>query len=318
MTMMTPLSPPRPLGVGFGYLPNVTTALMATPGLIDFIELSPDILCREEVRGDERRLVFERALVREALEVMRGHPTVVHGLGLSIGSADGWNEGYLDLLDHLRERLPFAWHSEHLAFLTTEDEDGRPVHAGVPLPLPFTDEALALLVPRVAALNTRYGVPFLLENFTHYLPDLPADRGRDEVAFLNDLLERSGGGLLLDLYNFYCNARNFDFDPFAALARLRLDRVIEIHLAGGSTHDGFLMDVHSQKVPEPVWEMAAWVVPRAPHLAGIVYEVLEQAVPHVGLTGIEGELRRARSLWQTRAASTGERGELGKDAHGAR
>ena len=140
----------------------------------------------------------------------------------------------------------------------------------MPLPLPFTEEALALLAPRAAALGSRYAAPFLLENFTYYLPDLPSDDGRDEVAFLNDLTERSGCGLLLDLYNFYCNAVNFRFDPYAALSRLRLDRVIEIHIAGGATHDGFQLDVHSKTTPEPVWELLEWVAPRAPHLAGVV------------------------------------------------
>src|SRR5262249_25519710 len=161
---------------------------------------------------------------------------------------------------------PSAWHSEHLAFLSTAAPGGPVVPTGVPLPLPFTDEALDLVAPRAAALGKRYGVPFLLENFTYYLPDLPRDHGWDEVAFLNALTERSGCGLLLDLYNFHCNALNLRFDPIEALGRLDLSRVVEIHVAGGAVHEGFLMDVHSRVVPEPVWELLDWVVPRAPNL----------------------------------------------------
>jgi uncharacterized protein (UPF0276 family) len=231
----------------------------------------------------------------------------VHGLGLSIGSVAGWNEGYLRILDELSARQPFLWHSEHLAFLLTTDADGRPLHTGVPLPLPFTEEALALLTPRAAALGSRYAAPFLLENFTYYLPDLPSDDGRDEVAFLNDLTERSGCGLLLDLYNFHCNAVNFRFDPYAALSRLRLDRVIEIHIAGGANHDGFQLDVHSKATPEPVWELLEWVAPRAPHLAGIVYEVMEQALTLVGVDGIRSQLARARYVWDKHCAADGRR-----------
>ncbi len=223
---------------------------------------------------------------------------MVHGLGLSIGSVSGWNEAYLHILDTFHARCPFPWHSEHLGFLTTTYPDGRPLHAGMPLPLPFSVEALDLLVPRVRALRERYPVPFLLENLTYYLPGLPADGGRDEVAFLNDLTERSGCGLLLDLYNFHCNAVNFRFDAREALSRLRLDRVVEVHLAGGSTHDGFLLDVHSAAVPEPVWELLEWLAPRLPNLAGIVYELMEQALPLVGAAGVRTQLARARRIWQ--------------------
>ncbi|HEY0708242.1 MAG TPA: DUF692 family protein [Polyangia bacterium] len=308
---MPGFAPPAQRGVGFSYLPGISAALIAQPGLVDFLELSPDILCREVNGPGGARLAFHAPLLQEGLPVLAARPLVVHGLGLSIGSHAGWNTGYLALLDELHHHVPFAWHSEHLAFLQTVDRRGRALHVGVPLPLPFTDEALDLLAPRAAALGDRYGVPFLLENFTYYLPGLPSDRGRDEVAFLNELTERSGCGLLLDLYNFYCNAMNFGFDPFAALARLRLDRVVEIHVAGGSEFAGFHMDVHSQVVPDAVWRLLDFVVVRAPNLAGIVYEVLEQAVDHVGPGRIAQQLRRVREAWAAQQGVFGARGAPG-------
>lgn len=295
MAIRTPL--PQ-LGVGLNYQPGVRTALGALGDAIDFFELSPDMLCRERAHAGERKLEYHPTLRNDALRATENHPLVVHGLGLSIGSATGWNNAYLRILDELRARRPFVWHSEHLAFLLTETIDKQPLHTGVPLPLPFTEEALDLLAPRAAALGERYGVPFLLENFTYYLPGLPSDGGRDEVAFLNDLTARSGCGLLLDLYNFHCNALNFGFDPYEALGRLQLDRVVEIHIAGGAAHNGFQMDVHSQLTPEPVWELLEWVAPRAPNLAGIVYEVMEQALALVGVDGIRGQLERAREIWK--------------------
>ncbi len=304
---MTTISSLPKLGVGLNYQPGLRAALGALGDLIDFFEISPDLLCRERMNAGERVLDYHPALLDEALECASDRPIVVHGLGLSIGSAAGWNEGYLRILDELQGRQPFLWHSEHLAFMLTTTADGRPLHTGVPLPLPFTDEALELLCPRAAALGSRYDAPFLLENFTYYLPDLPSDGGRDEVAFLNDLTARSGCGLLLDLYNFYCNAVNFSFDPYEALGRLRLDRVIEIHLAGGATHDGFQLDVHSKTTPEPVWELLEWVAPRAPHLAGIVYEVMEQALALVGVDGIRSQLSRARAVWEKYCAAENRR-----------
>lgn len=297
---MDAVSPPPRIGVGLTYQRGLRPAIDACRDLIDFFEVSPDLLCRERAGANGSYLELHPTLVAEALECCAGRPVVVHGLGLSIGSACGWSESYLRMLDAWHGLEPFPWHSEHLGFMLAHDAQGRPLHTGIPLPLPFTDEALDLLVPRAEAIGARYGVPFLLENLTYYLPGLPAEEGRDEVAFLNDLTRRSGCGLLLDLYNFYCNAVNFRFDPREALSRLRLDRVLEVHLAGGATHDGLLLDVHSDVVPEPVWELLEWLVPRLPRLRGIVYEVLEQALPTVGVEGIRRQLERAHALWPRR------------------
>lgn len=299
---MTPFDPPARLGVGLTYQRGLRPTFAACADLIDFFEVSPDMLCREDqtagLRPDPR-------LFAEALECCAERPVVAHGLGLSIGSAAGWNEGYLAVLDEFHRLVPFAWHSEHLGFMTAAWPGGGPLHAGIPLPLPFTDEALELLAPRAALLGRRYGVPFLLENLTYYLPDLPADGGRDEVGFLNDLADRSGCGLLLDLYNFHCNAVNLGFDARAALERLNLNRVVEVHLAGGVAKDGFLLDVHSDIVPGPVWELFEWVAPRAPHLAGVVYELMEQALPVVGIGGIRRQLERVREVWDGAAVAAG-------------
>ncbi|MDX2029256.1 MAG: DUF692 family protein [Blastocatellia bacterium] len=298
-----------PLGVGFTWQPGLQAALGRGWELLDFVEISPDVLCRESMAGGGRRLEYREALLAEALRTAAERPVVIHGLGLSIGTAAGWDEEYLRILDLFHERQPFCWHSDHLACLTAAPQ----THAGIPLPLPLTDEAIALVAPRARALGERYGVPFLLENITHYLPNLPTERGRDEIAFLNDLTEAADCGLLLDLYNFHCNAVNFGFDALEALSRLRLDRVIEIHLAGGAAHDGFLTDVHTREVPEPVWELLEWIAPRAPNLAGIVYEVMEQAVPRLGPARLTAQLERVRAVWDARAASKPER-----SAHAAR
>lgn len=308
--------PPPRLGVGITYLGNAAAAMRVAQELVDFFELNPDLLAREVGHGLSRRLIPQPALVERALRDTAGRPVVVHGLGLSIGSAHGWDTGYLALLDAVRERWSFAWHSEHLGFMVVPTPDGEELHTGIPLPLPFTEESLALLVPRGAALTQRYGVPFLLENLTYYLPDLPSEGGRDEIAFLNDFAGRSGCGLLFDLYNFHCNAVNLGFDAREALSRVRLDRIVQVHVAGGGSHDGFLMDVHSTVVPEPVWALLEWLVPRAPHLAGVSFEMLEEAAlaPEV----VRDQLERLRAVWQRTHPGRGDadRGHL-EPGHGA-
>ena len=292
-------APPPKLGVGFTFMHGWEERFAELSPLIDFHELSPDVLCQESAAGDTRRraLRFHPAALEAALGRLADRPVVVHGLNLSIGTAGGWNQEYVAMLDELAQRRSFAWHSEHLGFLLGEDPLGGPLHAGVLLPLPLTDEAVDMVAARANLLADRYGVPFLLENLTHFLPGLPSEHGRDEIEFLNDLLDRSRCFLLLDLYNLHCNAVNQGFDCRDALARLRLDRVAQVHVAGGVNEQGLQLDVHSREVPEAVWELLDWVVDRCPNLGGIVYELMPQAM-HMTGPRVAEQLARARAAWQ--------------------
>ena len=301
---MPPKIPVPKLGVGINYHWDFQDLIRRNCDVIDFVEVSPDILCEEVIceditTGPKRSFRFDNSKLRDAFAIGQLCPIIVHGLGLSIGSASGWNNDYLMMLDQYAQQQSFAWHSEHLGFTLVKNQDGSEDHAGLLLPMPFTREALDLLCPRIQHLCTRYEAPFLLENTTYYLPDFSStdDQQWDEIEFLNQLLAHTDCGLLLDLYNFYCNAINFGFDPYAALTRLQLDRVVEIHIAGGVTHEGFLLDVHSSEVPEAVWEILEWILPKVPSLGAITYEVLEQALPLMGEDKIVTQLKRCKTLW---------------------
>jgi uncharacterized protein (UPF0276 family) len=289
-------APQHALGVGFPYLPVMTPQLYRC-GAVDFVELAPETLCQSRVADGHRRFDIDGDLLDRARESTAGLPMVIHGVELSIGSAAGWNDAYIDLLDRVARTWQFVWHSEHLSFQTVPGPGGGVLEIGVPLPMPPTRETVDLVAPRARFLAERYGVPFLLENAVHYLPDLPADDGMDEMALLDAISGTSGAGVLLDVFNLHCNAVQHGFDPVAALARLRLDRVIEVHIAGGAEREGFLMDSHSERVPEPVWSLLEYVVARAPQLRGIVYELLDETAPGVGEAAIVEDLRRARSIW---------------------
>ena len=301
---MLPQLSVRKLGVGINYHGYFHDLILRHLDLIDYIEVSPDIFCEEvicsdAIKGNQRNFRLNNSKVQEALAIGKHCPVVVHGLSLSIGSVSGWNSDYLNILDQYAQQQPFAWHSEHLGFMLVENQDGSENHAGLILPMQFTQEAVDLLCPRIQALCARYQAPFLIENTTYYLPNFLATDSQpwDEIDFLNQLLTRTPCGLLLDLYNFYCNAVNFGFDPYAALTRLQLDRVVEIHVAGGVTHEGFLLDVHSREVPEPVWELLAWILPKLPNLCAITYELLEQALLVTGEEKIVAQLQRCKIFW---------------------
>ena len=179
------------------------------------------------------------------------------------------------------------------------DSDGRALNTGVPLPIPPTVEAADLIADRSGAIMRRYGVPFLLENAAHYLPDLPSDpQIGDDIGLMNAICDRSGCWQLLDLHNVWCNAVNHRQDPFDAIDRMQLARVIEIHVAGGAWTDGFWTDAHNGRVPAPVWDLLRYTLPRTPNVCGVVFELLEDHAVRVGAELIADELVHARAIWR--------------------
>jgi uncharacterized protein (UPF0276 family) len=253
--------------------------------LIDVLEVTPDAIAVAGVAGAEIPVG-----TLDVLEDLSRHVhIVVHGVGLSIGSADGWSEQYLRLVDQLVDRLPIAWHSEHLGYVNV---DGQ--HLGTMLPLPRTEEVLDLLGERVAALRTRYGLPFLLENIVRVLPE--PECAYSDAAFLNALVARTGCGLLVDVYNLECDAQNNGLAIDDFLDELQLEHVRELHVACGVEHEGVLLDVHSRPLRDSTLTLARDIVRRADaHVALVTYELLAEAVPVLGPRVIAEELRRLRA-----------------------
>jgi uncharacterized protein len=260
----------------------------------DFAEVVPDIFWTDcGPASDPRHLEDDdgRALLDN---IRRARPIVPHSIGLSIGSADGFDRGHVAQMRRWWERLRFPWHSDHLAFHLS-DLHGARANAGITLPMARDRESLDLLVPRIVAVMREVPVPFLMENNVYYF-DIP-EAEYDEAQFLNALCRESGCGLLLDLHNVYTNARNHGFDPMSLLSALDLDLVGEIHLAGGMELDGFYLDAHSDVVPDDVWSLLEWTLPRCRNIGGITFELFGSWVDSVGLDNVRAQLQRMRRLW---------------------
>jgi hypothetical protein len=251
--------------------------------LVDFLEISPDSIAR----ADGRRATLRPEAVDEFRSVSSTARFVAHGVGLSIGSFDCWNESYLHLLDELFERLPLDWHSEHLAFTTVAGEN-----LGTMLALPRTTEALDLVSERVLKMQRRYGVPFLLEHVIELVPNPGGDYSA--AGFLNALTARTGCGLILDAYNLECDRLNRGFDVSDFLEELDLTPVRELHVAGGARHKGFQMDIHSRTTADPTLSLALDIIARAPDLRLVTFEFLKEALPTLGHDAVCGELARIR------------------------
>jgi uncharacterized protein len=264
--------------IGTTFTPDIDL-LERVLGLADVIEVPPDTI------ATRRGTIAEDAL--ELLAEVAHHAWLtVHGVGLSIGSVEGWNDDYLGLLDTLFARLSIAWHSEHLGYTTVGGAS-----LGTMLVLPRIEESLDLLCPRIEAMQRRYGVPFLLEHVVNLLPD-PPEEDYSPAGFLNELVRRTGCGLLLDVYNLQCDAHNRALDVDRFLDELNFDAVREIHVANGVERRGVLLDIHSRGLRDDTHALLDRVLARATSAQAVVFEVVPEAVPSLGHDAIAAELER--------------------------
>jgi uncharacterized protein (UPF0276 family) len=184
-----------------------------------------------------------------ALEaIRRDYPISLHGVGLSLGSADALDAGHVARLKRLIARIDPGAVSEHLCW---SHVDGR--HLNDLLPLPLTDEALALVCERVDAVQSALGRTLLVENVSTYVRF--DDDAMSEWDFVAAVTRRTGCKLLFDVNNIHVNAVNHGFDARAYIAAMPADAVAEIHLAGFDASGACLIDTHGARVAPPVWAL---------------------------------------------------------------
>ena len=119
--------------------------------------------------------------------------------------------------------------------------------------------------------------------------------------FVRRVSEAADCGLLLDLHNVFTNALNGRQPLDAFLDDLPLERVWEVHLAGGMELDGFWLDAHSGAIPDALYSVAEQLIPRLPNLGAIIFEIFPSFVPVVGLDLVEEQIHRLHALWRRRA-----------------
>ena len=285
---------PRRAGVGALFNPSMHQFVERSLDRVDYLAFIPDRGWIDHGPGSPQR--FEMLPQAAALleQVARVRPVVLHGIGLSICSADFFDEPYARNLMDWAERLNSPWISDHLSF--TRIGTGHEVNAAIPLPVPYDQEVLDLLIPRLRFFTERKFCPFLLENNVYYFTY--PDQEFSEEEFLNQLCRRSGCGVLLDLHNLYTNALNHRFSAAGYLNNLDLAQVTEIHIAGGVPTMGFHTDSHTGPVLEGVWELLEQTLPRAVNLRGVTFEFHESSFGRLGENGVFEQIERARSLVQ--------------------
>jgi uncharacterized protein len=226
--------------VGIGLrLPHVSE-IAATRPAIGFIEVHAE------------NYMAETPTLNRLVELRRDYPVSLHGVALSLGSAEELDHIHLARFRRLIDRVEPMLVSEHLAWSAIGG-----TYLNDLLPLPYTEESLDIFCRHVEEAQEGLGRRLLIENPSAYLryrySPIP------ETEFLTEIVRRTGCGILCDVNNIHVSARNFGFDPMAYLKALPNAAIGEIHLAGHHAADDvdILIDDHGSRVAKPVWRLYA-------------------------------------------------------------
>lgn len=233
--------------VGIGLRAPHLAEIIATPPPIDWLEVHTE----NYLGGGPAPRALARIRSERAISL--------HGVGLSLGSAGGLDRAHLARVVELSRRIEPALVSEHLSWSIAGG-----AYLNHLLPLPYTEESLALVAAHVTLAQEALGRPLLVENPSSYLrfrhSPIP------EPQFLAELARRTGCSLLCDVNNVFVSCRNLGQDPDAYLDALPVSAIGEIHLSGHARNEAdgqvILIDDHGSRVSDEVWALYAQALER--------------------------------------------------------
>jgi uncharacterized protein (UPF0276 family) len=229
----------------------------------------------------------------EVLEQVRtNYPIVLHGVSMSLGSADPLQGSYLRGVAELARRFEPAWISDHLCWTSI---GGRNLHDL--MPLPYTAEALRHVAGRIRQVQDVLGRHLLIENVSSYLSYTQSTM--TEWEFLAAVADEADCGILLDINNIFVSAFNHRFAAKEYIDYIPAERVVQFHLAGHSDHGTYLLDTHDYPVRAEAWALYEYAVRRF----GAVSTLIERDDNIPELAELQAEAARARLAAQAPPAA---------------
>lgn len=223
---------------------------LRTPHYQDFLEKKPGVAW---IEVHSENYFGEGGKPLHVLEqVRKDYPVSLHGVSLSIGSADELNWHHLKKLRDLSERIQPCLVSDHLCWSSL---NGHYLHDL--LPLPYTEESLQHVVSRIKQIQEYLNRQILIENISTYVQFNHSVIA--EQDFLTEVAKQSGCGILLDINNIYVSSMNLGQNPEKFITAMPADLVQELHVAGFTTSiindKEVLIDSHNKPVIPAVWDL---------------------------------------------------------------
>lgn len=182
--------------------------------------------------------------IREA-----GQAIYLHGVSLNLGGTSPINAEFLKSVRALKEELESPYYSDHLS----ASGDAHQLYDLFPIPLTMS-EAIRVS-SRIAQVQEIMGCQIAVENATWYtnVGDM------SEPDFINEVLQRAGCRMILDVNNIVVNEKNHQLiDVESFVAQINPEQVSYMHVAGHEYDEDFDMyiDTHSQPVESVTQKIA--------------------------------------------------------------
>ncbi len=186
-------------------------------------------------------------------DILEQYRVVQHGVSLYFGSVDKPDRQHLKRLKTLVKRTQTPWLSDHLCWGSV---DGTYTHDL--LPMPYTFAAAKHTAEKIRYVRDFLEVPICVENVSSYAEYHVSEM--TEWEFLTEVVERADCGILLDVNNIYVSSKNHDFNPYDYVDGIPHDRVGQMHVAGHTKFEKYILDTHDHPVLDPVWKLYAHAI----------------------------------------------------------
>ncbi|HVU26779.1 MAG TPA: DUF692 domain-containing protein [Verrucomicrobiae bacterium] len=188
-------------------------------------------------------------------QILEQYRVVQHGVSMYFGSSGKLNREHLKKLKRLVKRTNTPWLSDHLCWGSV---DGAYTHDLLPMPYTFT--AAKVTAQKIREARDFLEVPICVENVSSYAEFHVSEM--TEWEFLNEVVERADCGILLDVNNIYVSSQNHNFNPLDYVNSVPAQRIAQIHIAGHSKYERFILDTHDHPVIDPVWKLYECAIQR--------------------------------------------------------
>ena len=288
----------RELGVGLIYWPELAP-LFDADGLVDVLELEPQTLWEKRETSIGPAYHVNEGLLRAL--AARPQAKLLHGVGQPLGGTVDDPIEYLKPWSLAIEALDPAWISEHLSFNRVRIGESV-VNTGFLLPPSQTSASIEVAANNIRRFSHALRQPVAVETGVNYFK-----RGHNELSdgeYFSAVANQADCGILLDMHNLWCNEKNGRARVVETLEQLPLERVWEVHLAGGMELNDYWLDAHSDVVPPALIDLTAELMPKLPAVGAITFEILPSHLGRVGLDRVARQLEELRRLWALRQPRT--------------
>ena len=281
------------LGVGIVYFPGLEAVLKAGEDLINVVEIEPATIWYKRSNGHFH-------VNQQALDFIANLPfhKLIHGVGFPVGGTIPPDKSSFKPFREVASKLRPTFVSEHLSF--NKVYVGQKVaDTGFLLPPLQTGDGVKQSVSNIHLFKKEVNCPFAFETPANYLRPVPGEMSDGE--FFAMIAEQSDCGILLDLHNLWCNQLNGRQKLMDVIDSLPLERVWEVHIAGGDWLDGYWLDGHSDLIPESLKEIASEVIPRLTNLKAFNFEIMPEYLQakQLSVDDILVELEFMNKIWRT-------------------